>query len=67
MNSEKKIILERDAVMQPYTADIAAYCTPFSCEDDDLDDFSRKMHFFTKPNYWEKLMRGLTFQTRLKY
>lgn len=45
MNSEKKIILERDAVMQPYTADIAAYCTPFSCEDDDLDDFFSKDAF----------------------
>lgn len=45
MNSEKKIILERDAVMQPYTADIAAYCTPFSCEDNDLDDFFSKDAF----------------------
>ena len=45
MNSEKKIILERDAVMQPYTADIAAYCIPFSCEDDDLDDFFSKDAF----------------------
>lgn len=24
-------ILERDAVMRPYTADVAAYCAPFSC------------------------------------
>ena len=31
--------------MQPYTADIAAYCTPFSCEDDDLDDFFSKDAF----------------------
>ncbi|MGM9832904.1 MAG: GNAT family N-acetyltransferase [Candidatus Limisoma sp.] len=45
MNSEKKIILERDAVMQPYTDDIAAYCTPFSCEDNDLDDFFSKDAF----------------------
>ena len=32
-------ILERDAVMRPYTADVAAYCEPFSCEDKDLDEF----------------------------
>ena len=32
-------ILERDAVMLPYTADVAAYCAPFSCEDSDLDEF----------------------------
>lgn len=32
-------ILERDAVMRPYTADVASYCEPFSCEDSDLDDF----------------------------
>ena len=24
-------ILERDAVMRPYTADVATYCAPFSC------------------------------------
>lgn len=39
MSSDNSFILERDAVMRPYTADIAAYCTPFSCEDSDLDEF----------------------------
>ena len=38
-------ILERDAVMRPYTADVAAYCTPFSCEDSDLDEFFSKDAF----------------------
>lgn len=38
-------ILERDAVMRPYTADVAAYCAPFSCEDSDLDEFFSKDAF----------------------
>ena len=40
-----KFILERDAVMQPYTQDIAEYCDPFSCEDSDLDEFFAKDAF----------------------
>ncbi len=43
-------ILERDAMMRPYTADVAAYCAPFSCEDSDLDEFSMKKNGF-KPLY----------------
>lgn len=35
-------ILERDAVMRPYTAEVAAYCAPFSCQDNDLDEFFAK-------------------------
>ena len=38
-------ILECDAVMRPYTADVAAYCAPFSCEDSDLDEFFSKDAF----------------------
>lgn len=38
-------ILERDAVMRPYTAEVAAYCAPFSCEDSDLDEFFSKDAF----------------------
>lgn len=38
-------ILERDAVMRPYTADVAAYCASFSCEDSDLDEFFSKDAF----------------------
>ena len=44
MNSDR-FILERDAVMQPYTAEVAAYCAPFSCEDSDLDEFLSKDAF----------------------
>lgn len=53
-------ILERDAVMRPYTADVAAYCAPFSCEDSDLDEFFSKDASSMKPNCWEKHMPGLT-------
>ena len=38
-------ILERDAVMRPYTVDVAAYCDPFSCTDSDLDEFFSKDAF----------------------
>lgn len=39
MTSLSDFILERDAVMRPYTEDVAAYCAPFSCHDTDLDEF----------------------------
>lgn len=45
MTSNNSFILERDAVMRPYTADIADYCVPFSCEDNDLDEFFSKDAF----------------------
>ena len=44
MNSDR-VILERDAVMLPYTANIASYCESFSCEDNDLDEFFSKDAF----------------------
>lgn len=34
-----RFILERDSILLPYTHEVAEYCTPFSCEDKDLDDF----------------------------
>lgn len=43
--NQSSFILERDAVMRPYTADVAAYCAPFSCEDSDLDEFFSKDAF----------------------
>ena len=39
MAASSGFILERDAVMRPYTEDVAAYCVPFSCQDSDLDEF----------------------------
>lgn len=49
-------ILERDAVMQPYTAGVAAYCAPFSCEDSDLDEFFSNDAFL-----YEKELLGKTY------
>ena len=43
--SDYGFILERDAVIRPYTADVAAYCSPFSCKDSDLDEFFSKDAF----------------------
>lgn len=34
--------LEHDAVMYPYTEEVAAYCNPFNCDDTDLDEFFSK-------------------------
>ncbi len=45
MGSKEQFILERDAVMLPYTKDVAAYCVPFSCQNHDLDEFFSKDSF----------------------
>lgn len=45
MSSSSDFALERDAVMRPYTEDVAAYCVPFSCQDTDLDEFFAKDAF----------------------
>ncbi|MBD5232813.1 MAG: GNAT family N-acetyltransferase [Bacteroidales bacterium] len=39
MNKSLNFDLSKDAVKVPYTAELAAFCTPFCCEDNDLDDF----------------------------
>lgn len=46
MKSSKNFILEHDSVMQSYTRELAEYCDPFSCQDNDLDDFFHKDAFF---------------------
>lgn len=45
MKSGADFILEREAVMMPFTAEVAEYCDPFSCLDHDLDDFFSKDAF----------------------
>ena len=45
MSQEERFDLERDAIMYPYTEDVAAYCDPFSCKDTDLDEFFSKDAF----------------------
>lgn len=42
MDKNASFNLERDALRLPYTDEVAGYCTPFSCGDDDLDDFFAK-------------------------
>ena len=54
--NQNSFILERDAVMRPYTADVAAYCVPFSCEDSDLDEFFSKDAFL-----YESELLGKTY------
>lgn len=49
-------ILERDAVMRPYTAEVASYCAPFSCEDSDLDEFFSRDAFL-----YERELLGKTY------
>lgn len=34
--------LNKDAIKVPYTEEIASYCIPFSCENQDLDEFFSK-------------------------
>lgn len=41
----ENFILERDAVMYPYTEEVATYCNPFCCHDKDLDEFFSKDAF----------------------
>ncbi len=48
--------LERDAVMRPFTAEVAAYCEPFSCGDSDLDEF-----FSNDASLYEKELLGKTY------
>ncbi len=39
MAQDSSFVLERDAIMVPYTEEVAAYCEPFRCDDADLDEF----------------------------
>lgn len=48
--------LIRDSVMYPYTEDVAAYCTPFTCRDKDLDEFFSRDAFF-----YESELLGKTY------
>ena len=59
MTLESPFILERDAIMRPYTKEVASYCEPFRCDDTDLDDFLRPMLSIMMKNYLAELMLGL--------
>lgn len=46
MDNNASFSLSTDAIRFPYTKEVASYCTPFSCEDKDLDEFFAKDEFF---------------------
>lgn len=56
MTLESSFILERDAIMRPYTKEVASYCEPFRCDDTDLDDF-----FATDAFYYDEELLGRTY------
>lgn len=56
MKSMDQFVLERDAVMLPYSEEVAAYCDRFCCEDADLDDF-----FSTDAFLYESELLGKTY------
>lgn len=60
-------ILERDAVMRSYTADVAAYCAPFLAKTATSTSSFQKMRFSTKKNCLERPTLGLTPQTHRRF
>lgn len=46
MENNIRFNLAKEAEKLPYTREVASYCFPFSCEDDDLDDFFSNDAFF---------------------
>lgn len=56
MSKDNKFLLEQNAVMLPYTTEVAAYCDPFSCQDSDLDEFFSKDSFL-----YENELLGKTY------
>lgn len=56
MDTSNNFLLERDAIMQSYTTDVAAYCVPFHCDESDLDEF-----FATDAFYYDEELLGRTY------
>lgn len=52
MTSLNGFIFDDDAIMHPYTKEVAEYCNPFSCGDEELDSFFAKQVFL----YQEELL-----------
>lgn len=46
MDKSVRFNLSEDAKRLPYTEEVADFCTPFSCNDHDLDEFFSKDAFF---------------------
>lgn len=53
-----EFIFVENTFMVPYTKEVADYCDPFSCGDDDLDDFSAMMSFSMRMNCLAKRIVG---------
>lgn len=56
MDSKPVFLLEDNAIMLPYTREVASYCNPFHCEDTDLDDF-----FATDAFFYDEELLGRTY------
>ncbi len=56
MALESSFRLEQDAIMRPYTKEVASYCEPFRCEDIDLDEF-----FASDAFYYDEELLGRTY------
>ncbi len=56
MVQDNGFVLERDTVIKPYTEEIADYCSPFTCDDNDLDDF-----FAKDALYYDSELLGRTY------
>lgn len=53
---DSTFILERDAILRPYTQEVTSYCIPFSCGNKDLDEF-----FATDAFYYDRELLGRTY------
>lgn len=56
VNNVADFNLATEAIRMPYTPEVAAFCKPFSCEDNDLDDF-----FANIALYYNSEMLGRTY------
>lgn len=46
MDNSNTFDLSTEAAKLPYTEEVASFCAPFSCGDQDLDEFFSKDAFF---------------------
>ncbi len=56
VNNVADFNLATEAIRMPYTPEVAAFCKPFSCKDNDLDDFFANISL-----YYNSEMLGRTY------
>ena len=44
-------IFDDDTIMHPYTKEVAEYCNPFSCGDEELDSFFAQQVFLYQAEF----------------